>query len=364
EKVFVITALKNDLRKLKGKGVVDCAAQIPIATTIVPGMFKLDLDPLAPRLLQNRDAHIDYLKHTQEQADILRGIVKQAKAKQPLDNAIYFALPCKETTPHSAETSKLELKVYSQRPKQVKNVGSSKKAKIVESKVANNSEPNHSWGSNATDVPSSSYLFNDSSVISMGQGIRYRMLHPKLIHYTSPHGKKNPYELLHDRKPDLSYLHVFGALCYPTNNSENLGKLQAKADIGIFIGYAPKKKAYLLDESYSPPASVASPVPVVDTPAPVVDTPAPVRSTGSPSSTSVDQDEPSPSTSQTTQQSQSQKIPLSTEEDSHDLEVAHMSNDPYFGIPIPEIVSKESSSSDVIHTNVHSDAPISEHPKK
>ncbi|GJV44458.1 retrovirus-related pol polyprotein from transposon TNT 1-94 [Tanacetum coccineum] len=57
------------------------------------------------------------------------------------------------------------------------------------------------------------------------------------------HGK-TPYELLHDRKPYLSYLHVFGALCYPTNDSENLGKFQAKADIGIFIGYAPKKKAY------------------------------------------------------------------------------------------------------------------------
>ncbi|GKB32595.1 retrovirus-related pol polyprotein from transposon TNT 1-94 [Tanacetum coccineum] len=55
---------------------------------------------------------------------------------------------------------------------------------------------------------------------------------------------KTPYELLHDRKPDLSYLHVFGALCYPNNDSEDLGKLQAKADIGIFFGYAPKKKAY------------------------------------------------------------------------------------------------------------------------
>ncbi|GJV36556.1 retrovirus-related pol polyprotein from transposon TNT 1-94 [Tanacetum coccineum] len=55
---------------------------------------------------------------------------------------------------------------------------------------------------------------------------------------------KTPYELLHDRKPDLSYLHVFGALCYPNNDSETLRKLQAKADICIFIGYAPKKKAY------------------------------------------------------------------------------------------------------------------------
>ncbi|GJR90890.1 retrovirus-related pol polyprotein from transposon TNT 1-94 [Tanacetum coccineum] len=57
------------------------------------------------------------------------------------------------------------------------------------------------------------------------------------------HGK-TPYELLHDKPPDLSYLHVFGALCYPTNDSENLGKLQPKADIGIFIGYAPTKKAF------------------------------------------------------------------------------------------------------------------------
>ncbi|GJW41413.1 retrovirus-related pol polyprotein from transposon TNT 1-94 [Tanacetum coccineum] len=48
-------------------------------------------------------------------------------------------------------------------------------------------------------------------------------------------------------KPDLSYLHVFGALCYPNNDSKDLGKLQAKADIGIFIGYAPKKKAYFQD---------------------------------------------------------------------------------------------------------------------
>ncbi|GKF97257.1 retrovirus-related pol polyprotein from transposon TNT 1-94, partial [Tanacetum coccineum] len=57
------------------------------------------------------------------------------------------------------------------------------------------------------------------------------------------HGK-TPYELLHEKLPDLSFFHVFGALCYPTNDSKNLGKLQPKADIGIFIGYAPTKKAF------------------------------------------------------------------------------------------------------------------------
>ncbi|GJY02717.1 retrovirus-related pol polyprotein from transposon TNT 1-94 [Tanacetum coccineum] len=162
----------------------------------------------------------------------------------------------------------------------------------------------------------------------------------------------------------------------------------SKADIGIFIGYAPKKKAYrihnrrtqeiietihvdfdeltamaseqsslepalheitlatlglglvpnpppsepfvppsrhewdlvfqpVFDEFFSPPASVASPFPVEEAPAPV-------ESTGSPSSTTIDQDAPSPSTSQTTPRSQSQTIPLCAEEESHDLEVAHM----------------------------------------
>ncbi|GJV58049.1 retrovirus-related pol polyprotein from transposon TNT 1-94 [Tanacetum coccineum] len=55
---------------------------------------------------------------------------------------------------------------------------------------------------------------------------------------------KAPLFLWAEAKHDLSYLHVFVALCYPNNDSEDLGKLQAKADIGIFIGYAPKKKAY------------------------------------------------------------------------------------------------------------------------
>ncbi|GJV86391.1 retrovirus-related pol polyprotein from transposon TNT 1-94 [Tanacetum coccineum] len=55
---------------------------------------------------------------------------------------------------------------------------------------------------------------------------------------------KTPYELVHDKKPDLSFLRIFGALCYPTNDNEDLGKLKAKADIGFFVGYAPNRKGY------------------------------------------------------------------------------------------------------------------------
>nr|GEW62553.1 hypothetical protein [Tanacetum cinerariifolium] len=50
----------NDMEN-QGKEIVDIAAQKPSANTIVPGMFKLDLVPLAPKLFQNREAHIDYL---------------------------------------------------------------------------------------------------------------------------------------------------------------------------------------------------------------------------------------------------------------------------------------------------------------
>ncbi|GJY95171.1 retrovirus-related pol polyprotein from transposon TNT 1-94 [Tanacetum coccineum] len=49
---------------------------------------------------------------------------------------------------------------------------------------------------------------------------------------------------MHDKKSDLSFLHVFDSLYYLTNDSEDLGKLNAKADIGIFVGYAPVKKAF------------------------------------------------------------------------------------------------------------------------
>nr|GEW20267.1 copia protein [Tanacetum cinerariifolium] len=47
-----------------------------------------------------------------------------------------------------------------------------------------------------------------------------------------------------DKKLDLSFFHVFGSLCYPTNDNDDLGKLDARAEIGLFIGYAPAKKAY------------------------------------------------------------------------------------------------------------------------
>nr|GEY22678.1 retrovirus-related Pol polyprotein from transposon TNT 1-94 [Tanacetum cinerariifolium] len=55
---------------------------------------------------------------------------------------------------------------------------------------------------------------------------------------------KTPYELINGRKSDISFLHVSGALCYPKNDREDIGKLGAKGDIGFFIGYSADSCAY------------------------------------------------------------------------------------------------------------------------
>nr|GFA03879.1 retrovirus-related Pol polyprotein from transposon TNT 1-94 [Tanacetum cinerariifolium] len=55
---------------------------------------------------------------------------------------------------------------------------------------------------------------------------------------------KTQYELINGRKPDISFLYVFGALCYPKNDREDIGKLGAKGDIGFFIGYSADSCAY------------------------------------------------------------------------------------------------------------------------
>ncbi|GKE84654.1 putative ribonuclease H-like domain-containing protein [Tanacetum coccineum] len=195
------------------------------------------------------------------------------------------------------------------------------------------------------------------------------------------HGK-TPYELLHDKPPNLLFFYVFGALCYPTNDSENLGKLQPKDDIDFdeLTAMASKHSSSGSTLHEMTPATISfglMPNPPPSTPfvppsralevvAPIhkVEALVPAVSTGSPYSTNVNQDAPSPSNSQTTPKTQPPVIPNDVEEDNHDIKVAHMGNDPYFGIPILEVLYDQSSSSNIIHIIVHSDHQISKHNSK
>ena len=56
--------------------------------------------------------------------------------------------------------------------------------------------------------------------------------------------KKTPYELWYGRTPSVKYFRVFGSKCYIKNLDKDLGKFDARAYEGIFLGYASNKKAY------------------------------------------------------------------------------------------------------------------------
>nr|GEW86240.1 hypothetical protein [Tanacetum cinerariifolium] len=92
EKVLVIIALKETLSKLKGKAVVNEAVTLH---HIDPKLLKIDVAPLAPKLRNNRIAHTDYLRHTQEETATLRKIVKSERLLNPLNTSLDYA--CKYT---------------------------------------------------------------------------------------------------------------------------------------------------------------------------------------------------------------------------------------------------------------------------
>nr|GEU99028.1 hypothetical protein [Tanacetum cinerariifolium] len=120
----------------------------------------------------------------------------------------------------------------------------------------------------------------------------------------------------------------------------------------------------LFDELLTPPPSVDHPAPKVIALITEVVAPEPAASTSLPSPTTVDQDAPSPSNPQTTPKIQSPTISNDVEKDNHDLDIAHMNKDPFFGIPILESPSDPSSSTNIIHTIVHPDHQIYEHNSK
>ncbi|GJZ22319.1 retrovirus-related pol polyprotein from transposon TNT 1-94 [Tanacetum coccineum] len=103
-----------------------------------------------------------------------------------------------------------------------------------------------------------------------------------------------------------------------------------------------------------------NPPPCVDPQVPAVIALEPVVSTGTPSSTTIDQDAPLTSTSQTPPETPSPVIPLGVEEADHDIEVAHMDNNPFVEFPS----SEESSTQVVIPNHVRSINQPPEHINK
>nr|GEY93036.1 integrase, catalytic region, zinc finger, CCHC-type, peptidase aspartic, catalytic [Tanacetum cinerariifolium] len=129
EKVSVITTLKENLSKLKGKVVVN---EVVSLHSIDPELLKIDVAPLAPKLRNNRTAHTDYLRYTQEETATLREIVERvtllssASGSQPQGNTKNDRI---QRTPSKAKKNKLEYHPRKVRP------SLNKKKSVVDTKA-------------------------------------------------------------------------------------------------------------------------------------------------------------------------------------------------------------------------------------
>nr|GEX73343.1 integrase, catalytic region, zinc finger, CCHC-type, peptidase aspartic, catalytic [Tanacetum cinerariifolium] len=160
-----------------------------------------------------------------------------------------------------------------------------------------------------------------------------------LIH---THHNKTLYELVHEKKRDLTFLRVFGAFCYPTNDSEDIGKLQPTSDIRIFVGYAPSRKGYRIYNKRTRRIMKTIHIQFNDLSDPM----AIVQIVGTPSSTTIDQDAPSKSYSPSSSvvQPPISHQGVAAEPTLKDNPFAQANNDPFVNVFVPEPTSNESSS--------------------
>nr|GEX03849.1 retrovirus-related Pol polyprotein from transposon TNT 1-94 [Tanacetum cinerariifolium] len=185
EQVLVIIALKDNLRKLKGKAVVDEAF---ISHPIDTKMLKVDVAPLAPKLRNNMTVHSNYLKHTQKETATLKEIVEHERSLNSLNTSLDYTLGNVCPLTRITTTAKVPIRkpislesnppkpvvtlVYSWKPKESRNNVPDSKSKINKSLSANKKEPIKSRGSTVSIVPSSSideFRWTWDNLFSVGQ---------------------------------------------------------------------------------------------------------------------------------------------------------------------------------------------------
>ncbi|GJY67362.1 retrovirus-related pol polyprotein from transposon TNT 1-94 [Tanacetum coccineum] len=83
----LLAEIKNLKAQIKGKMTcVTMPAEKP--KVLAPGMYVIDVEPIPPRNRNNREVHLDYLKHLKESVETLCEIVEEARVEKPLDRAL------------------------------------------------------------------------------------------------------------------------------------------------------------------------------------------------------------------------------------------------------------------------------------
>ncbi|GKB55983.1 hypothetical protein Tco_0912169 [Tanacetum coccineum] len=88
------TALLTDNENLKAQihENLKCITMNSVKPRILaPGRYAIDVEPIPPLNRNNREVHLDYLKHLKESIETFREIIEEAKVERPLDSSLAFA---------------------------------------------------------------------------------------------------------------------------------------------------------------------------------------------------------------------------------------------------------------------------------
>nr|GEU69026.1 retrotransposon protein, putative, Ty1-copia subclass [Tanacetum cinerariifolium] len=244
---------------------------------LAPGKYAIDVKPIPSRLRNNREAHLDSLRHLKESVETIREIVKEAKIV-----LWYLDSGCSKHI--TGDRSRLmnfvkkfigTVRFGNDHFDAIMGYEDYVIGNSVISRVYYMEGLRHNLFSikqfcdfdltpqqndvverrNRTLVTAARtmLIFSKASMFLWAEALATTCYtqNRSLIHTRH---NKTPYELLHNKKPNLTFFRVFGALCYPINDSEDLGKLQPTADIIIFVGYAPiaAESTLMKDNPFTP----------------------------------------------------------------------------------------------------------------
>nr|GFA99030.1 hypothetical protein [Tanacetum cinerariifolium] len=139
-----VTALTTENVNLKAETLekVNSVSKDQVKPNVLArGKHAIDVEPIVPRLRNNRDAHLDYLRHLKESVETIRDIVEEAKVVRPLDRSIVSVCRC---TKHSQELLKYAIGTCpqgsQQRAKQLAYIPLIRKKHVTFAKPSNKSD--------------------------------------------------------------------------------------------------------------------------------------------------------------------------------------------------------------------------------
>ncbi|GJT51044.1 hypothetical protein Tco_0977201 [Tanacetum coccineum] len=124
---------KNEKLKAQLKGKMQCLTMPVVKPKILaPDMYAIDVEPIPHHHRNNRDVHIEYLKHLKGSIETVREIVEEARIKKPLDNALenacFYTKRSQELLEYVIGTC---LKEFNKRDKKVSNTPLNRKKQVT-----------------------------------------------------------------------------------------------------------------------------------------------------------------------------------------------------------------------------------------